>query len=167
MVVMVVFAGGCGGSSNSSGTTAGFATASGSSVLTPAIKRVTLAQTSGGLGAQPVGDCSPLWSYTLSLDTKRLALNCTAQADGTVTITDDVALTDPVFATLVAAAQAVTVSGRRECGADFTTRELRVESATAMLTYGDDFWGCLRDHDEFVTWEGLNSLEAALQAIAP
>src|ERR1043166_2267243 len=68
---------GCGGGLGS--PSGEFATTPGSSVLTPAVLRGTLTGKGGGLGG---GTCSaasvcigPLFSYTLSLDTKRLAFN--------------------------------------------------------------------------------------------
>jgi hypothetical protein len=175
--LMLVLAG-CGGGSLGSpdgSTPSEFATTPGSSVLTPAALKVTLMTKSGGFGTAgaPTGSaCSPgYWSYKLSLDTKRLAFDgCRVQGDPSlpasyVPAMDDLALSDADLATLTFAAAAVTVSARRECGADRGARELRVESADAALTYGDDFWGCLEDYDSYVDWQDLDNLQALLQGI--
>jgi hypothetical protein len=173
-LVLVALAGwGCGGSVD--GGPGGFATTPDASVLTPAVVRVTLTSKGGGLGggsdASRTGWVVSPYSYTLSLDTKRLAFTgWFIQGDGPgppVSTMDDVNLTDPEFQTLVAAARAVTVSARRGCGADASERELRVESAGAALTYGDDFYGCLTTYEDFVTFDGLNNLETAFAAIGP
>jgi len=168
--VLTALVGGCGGG----GLSSEFATSPDASVLTPAIKKVTLTSEGGGLGGGPCsasGVClTGVWSYTLSLDTKRLAFTgSTLQGDPPMPVAGmaDVSLTDPELQTLIAATRAVTVSARRECGADAPTRELRVESATNALTYGDDFYACLMDHDHFVTFEGLNSLQTAFAGISP
>ena len=161
---------GCGGAVV--GPSPGFATAPDSSVLTPAVRKVTLTMKGGGIGSAP---CSPagvcltqLWSYTLWLDTKRLAFDGSiADQLMAVPVMADVALSAPQFETLTAAARAVTVSARTECGADAPQRELRVESADAALTYGDDIYACVMNYDHFVKYDGLDNLQTVFVAIAP
>ena len=170
---MLALAGwGCGGAVV--GPSPGFATAPDSSVLTPAVRKVTLTSKGGGLGGGPcsaAGVClTAIWSYTLSLDTKRLAFDGSVSQGNPlmgVPVMDDVALSAPQFETLTAAARAVTVSARTECGADAPERELRVESADAALTYGDDFYACVMNHDHFVKYDGLDNLQTVFVAIAP
>jgi hypothetical protein len=163
---------GCGGSSLSGG---GFATTPDQSVLTPAVVKVTLTSKGGGLSGG--GQCSAagvcvggVFSYTLSLDTKRLAFNGSVYEGNPpmwVPVMDDVGLSASQLETLTGAARAVTVSAKRDCGADASDRELTVESATGALTYGDDFYGCLTTYDQFVTFDGLNNLQTAFAAVAP
>ncbi len=170
--LMLALAGwGCGGTV---GPSPGFATAPDSSVLTPAVRKVTLTSKGGAIGGvvcSPAGVClNPFWSYTLSFDTKRLALDGHLwQVDPIVAVPvmADVALSAPQFETLTAAARAVTVSARTECGADAPERELRVESADAALTYGDDFYACIMNYDHFVKYDGLDKLLTAFIAITP
>ena len=169
---MLMVVAGCGGGLGS--PPGDFATAPGSSVLTPAVRKVTLTSKGGGLGG---GQCSaagvcvgPVFSYTLSLDTKRLAFNGSVfEGDPimTVLVMDEVGLSASQFEMLTAVARAVTISARTECGADAPSRELRVESADAASTYGDDFYACLGDYDHFVTFESLNNLQTAFLTIAP
>ena len=168
---MLALAGwGCGGTGG--GPSPEFATAPDSSVLTPAVRKVTLTMKGGGIGGGP---CSPagvcltqFWSYTLSLDTKRLAFDGSlVDPIVAVPVMADVALSAPQFETLTAAARSVTVSARTECGADAPERELRVESADAALTYGDDFYACIMNYDHFVKYDGLDKLQTAFVAIAP
>jgi hypothetical protein len=173
MMAVVAFAGGCGGSVGG-GMSAKFATAPDSSVLTPAVRTVTLTSKGGGIGG---GQCSPaglcigtVWSYTLSLDTKRLVFaGSTFQSDPAMPVPsmDDVGLTDPELQTLTAAVRAVTVSARTGCGADAPDRELQVASADAAMTYGDDFYACVMNYDPFVKYDGLDNLQAAFFAITP
>ena len=44
---------------------------------------------------------------------------------------------------------------------------LRVESADAALTYGDDFYACVMNYDHFVKYDSLDNLQTAFAAIAP
>jgi hypothetical protein len=172
MVVVVAFAGGCGGSVGS-GMSAEFATAPDSSVLTPAVRKVTLTSKGGGLGG---GQCSPagvcigaVFSYTLSLDTKQLVFAGSTFSDPTMAVptVNDVGLTDVELQTVTTAVRAVTVSARMECGADAPDRELHVESADAAMTYGDDIYSCMMNYDHFVKVDSLNNLQAAFFAITP
>jgi hypothetical protein len=163
---------GCGGTGVSPSPE--FATAPDGSVLTPAVRKVTLTSKGGGIGGgpcSPAGVCPRLvWSYTLSLDTKRLAFDGYLSQGGPtmpVLAMDDVSLSAPQFETLTAAARAVTVSARTGCGADLNERELRVESADAALTYGDDFYACVMNYDHFVKYDGLDKLQTVFEAIAP
>jgi len=171
--MMALVAGSCGGGLDGNGASGGFATAPGSSVLTPAVVKLTLTSGAGfgGPGCTAAGVCiEPVFSYTLSLDTKRLAFNVSLlQGDPpmAVPVMDAVGLSASQLETLTAAARAVTVSARTECGADAPMRELRVESAGAALTYGDDFYACLMDHDHFVQYDGLDNLQTAFVATAP
>jgi hypothetical protein len=163
VALLVAFAGGC-GASVGSGMSAEFATSPGNRVLTPAVRKVTLTSKGGGLGG-----AGP-WSYTLSLDTKRLAFTgSTLEGEPPMPVptVDDVSLADQEFSTVTAAAGAVTVSARRDCGADAPTRELRLESSDASLTYGDDFYGCLMDYVDYVKFDALDSLQTAFEAVAP
>jgi hypothetical protein len=165
IVVVIAFAGaGCGGGSSSGDD---FATTPGTSVLTSAVRTVILTSLGGGFhGGPPAGAaCDPSqWSYLLSPEAKRLAFSgCRIQGDASlpesyVTALDNLPLDGPQLETLTAAVHAVTVSAGRQCGADADQRELRVESAGAALTYGDDFYGCLMDYDQFVAFDGLNNL---------
>ena len=171
--LMLTLAGwGCGGTSVDPSPK--FATAPDTSVLTPVVRKVTLTSKGGGIGGGP---CSPAgvcltasWSYTLSLDAKRLAFDgYVLQGDPImpVLVADDVALSTPQFETLTATARAVTVSARTGCGADAPERELRVESADAALTYGDDFYACVMNYDHSVKYDSLDDLQTAFAAIAP
>jgi len=169
-VLAALAAGGCGGGN----LTGEFATAPGSSVLTPAIRKVTLTSNGGGFhGSPPAGAaCDPShWSYTLPLDTKRLAFTgCRIVGDQSlpesyVPAMDDFSITDAQFETATAAVRAVTVSANRQCGADADFRELRVESAGAALTYGDDFYSCVANYDHFVTFDGLSNLASVFFGI--
>jgi hypothetical protein len=167
-VVVALASAGCSGGSLSGDVATGeFATTPGSSVLTSAVRTVILTSSGGGFhGSPPAGAaCDPSqWSYLLSPEAKRLAFSgCRIQGDARlpesfVPAWDNLPLDDAQLETLTAAVRAVTVSARRECGADADERELRVESAVAALTYGDDFYGCIMDHDHFVAFEGLNNL---------
>jgi hypothetical protein len=171
--LMVALAGwGCGGTGV--GPSPEFATTPDSSVLTPSVRKVMLTSKGGGIGGGP---CSPagvcltaVWSYTLSLDIKRLAFNGYVSQGNLmmpVLVMDDVALSAPQLETVTAAARALTVSARTECGADAPERELRVESVDAAVTYGDDFYACVMNYDHFVKYDGLDNLQTVVAAIAP
>lgn len=170
--VLVAVAIGCGGGLGS--PSGAFATAPGSSVLTPAVRKVTLTSKGGGFSLPPpagAGCDAGLWSYIFSIDTKQLAFDgCRIVGDTSlpgsyVPAMDQFPITDPQFQTLTAAVGAVTVSANRQCGADANYRELKVESASGSLTYGDDFYGCLTTYHDFVTFDGLNNLSSVLSAI--
>jgi hypothetical protein len=170
-IALVVALAGC-GSGSLSGTSSGeFATTPGDSVLTASVRNAILSSTGGGFHGWPAAGaaCDPShWSYLVAFEQKRLAFSgCRVQGDASlpesyVPAMDNINLDAPQLETLTAAVHAVTVSARRECGADADSRELRVESATGALTYGDDFYGCLMDHDYFVGFDALNNLTSVL-----
>jgi hypothetical protein len=51
------------------------------------------------------------------------------------------------------------------CGADAPDRSLDVETQQADLVYGDDFYACLKEYRDYVTYASLNDLEAALTGL--
>jgi hypothetical protein len=60
----------------------------------------------------------------------------------------------------------VKVSGdAMSCGADAPDRSLDVETQQADLVYGDDFYACLKEYRDYVTYASLNDLEAALTGL--
>jgi len=154
----------------------GFATAPGASVLAPTVTSVTLASLGGGYGPElPAGaPCDAgVFSYTIGFDTGHLtATLCRLrgpfdQPASYMPLNDDLMLSQPQIATLRGAVRGIVVSDRTTCGADAATRELRVEASGADLTYGDDFYACLKMYQHYVKFEGLDNLGAVLQTIDP
>lgn len=174
VAVSIAFAVGLAGCGSSDALPDGFRTKTGSSIVFPSLTKVTFVSTGGGFhGVPPQGaPCDPaVWSYAISFTDQSLS-SSTCSMQGTANVpesyvpsTETVTLTASQWATIDAAIIAVTVSGRTSCGADADDRHLTVESATGSLTYGDDFYACQTTYPSFVTFESLNGLETALEAI--
>jgi hypothetical protein len=165
---------GCGSGAIGGGTNPdGFNTAPGGSVLVAGVTQVTLTSTGGGLEALPAGaGCDPgIYVYTVNFTDQSLAANnCTVNGDWTdpasfVPWSGVVPLDATQWASVQAAVAAVTVTDGTSCGADAPSRSLVVAKSSASITYGDDFYGCLGQYSQYVSYDDLYHLEATLSAI--
>jgi len=167
---------GCSSGSIGGGTDPnGFNTAPGSSVLVAGVTQVTLTSTGGGLEApRPAGAaCDPgPFVYTIDFGAQTLAASdCTVNGDWSdpasfIPFDGVVSLDATQWANVEAALAAVTVTDDSKCGADAPSRYLAVAKSAASITYGDDFYGCLKQYDQYVSYDDLSALQATLEGIA-
>lgn len=152
----------------------GFNTAKGSSVLVAGVTQVTLDSTGGGLEApRPAGAaCDPgLFAYGVDFGGQTLAVsNCMVNGDWSdpasfVPFDGVISLDATQWSSVEAAIAAVTVTDDSKCGADAPSRNLIVAKPAASITYGDDFYGCLKQYGQYVSYDDLYSLQATLEAI--
>ena len=166
---------GCGSGSLGGGTDPnGFNTARGSSVLVAGVTRVTLTSTGGGLEApQPTGAaCDPgPFVYTIDFAAQTVAIdNCTVNGDWSdpasfVPFSGVVSLDVNQWSNVQAAIAGVTVTDDSKCGADAPSRNLVVAKPAASIAYGDDFYGCLKEYDHYVSYDKLSTLQATIEAL--
>ena len=168
VLALFLFLAGC----NSAAMTGGFATTPGDSVLVGGVTRVTLTSLGGGFHGNPPSGaaCDPSkWEYTVNFgDQTQFSNTCSVTGDGTAP-TDyvpDMLLVslDTQWPTVEGAIAAVTVSGKRLCGADADHWTFTVARGDATQLYGDDFFGCQTTYSEFVTRDSLASLLTVLSA---
>jgi len=153
----------------------GLETRSGNSVLVPSVTKAVFVSKGGGL-VQPTptgAPCDPQkFSYTLDLAASRLAWStCTVTGDyqspsSYMPATGERELTPTELAQAKAALAGVVVSDRRVCGAYKPTFELQVASPQDQLVYGDDFYGCTAQYQQYVVSEGLDTFNTTLGALA-
>jgi len=154
----------------------GLETRSGNSVLVPGVMKAVFVSKGGGNVQPPTpagAPCDPQkFSYALDLAASRLAWStCTVTGDyqspsSYVPTAGERALTPTELAQAKAALAGVIVSARRICGADKPTFELEVASAQDQLIYGDDFYGCTDQYQQYVVSEGLDNFNTTLGALA-
>jgi hypothetical protein len=147
----------------------------GASILTPAVVRATFASPGGGYGPQtPVGAAcvAGAFSYVVSLpdhtvSSSSCAVNGSYDDPASYTLTNQTTMLDSDrWAAIREVLAAVRVSGdEMSCGADAPDRSLDVETQQADLVYGDDFYACLKEYRDYVTYASLNDLEAALTGL--
>jgi hypothetical protein len=167
---------GCGGAS-----TPAPATTIGASVLAAGVSQVTVRELGEGYGpATPVGAPCQLGAdtYTAAADPAThvfpatLAFSfCRVSGDysqvSSYTPASGLVTLDPsAQLTLRTAIAAVTVSDRRTCGADKGLVELEVDDGTNSVTYGDDFYGCSPNYQQFVRSDDLDNLLAVAGALS-
>jgi hypothetical protein len=166
---------GCGSGSIGSGTDPnGFNTARGSSVLVAGVTMVTFVSTGGGLETPlPTGAaCDPgPFVYTVDFRAQTLAAsNCTVSdwSDPATFIPfyGVVSLDASQWSNVEAAIAAVTVTDDSKCGADAPSRYLGVAKSAAAITYGDDFYGCLKQYDHYVSYDDLYALQTTFEGLA-
>jgi hypothetical protein len=172
---IVLLVAGCGSGSIGGGTDPnGFNTAKGSSVLVAGVTQVTLTSTGGGfVGGPPAGAaCDPQkYVYTVNFADESLAAQtCSVNGDWSdpasfVVFDGVIPLDASQWSTVEAAIAAVTVTDNSKCGADAASRNLVVAKPAASITYGDDFYGCLKQYDHYVSSDDLYTLESALGGI--
>ncbi|HEY6476055.1 MAG TPA: hypothetical protein VI456_05695 [Polyangia bacterium] len=134
---------------------------------------MTLTSTGGGLEAVPAGAaCDPaVYVYTVDFTAQSLAANtCTLNGDWSdpanyAASAVVVPLGPNQWASVQAAVAAVTVSDGNGCGADAPSRNLVVAKSSASITYGDDFYICLKQYSQYVSYDDLYQLETTLSAI--
>jgi len=173
-LAIALLLGGCGSGSIGGTDPNGFNTAKGSSVLVAGVTQVTLTSTGGGLEApRPAGAaCDPgLFAYTVDFAGQTLAAsNCAVNGDWNdpasfVPFDGVINLDASQWASVEAAIAGVTVTDDSKCGADAPSRNLVVAKAAASITYGDDFYGCLKQYEHYASYDNLYALQATLEGI--
>jgi hypothetical protein len=163
---------GCDGSSLGDGP---FTTTPGQSVLTAKVSKVTVSSTGGGfVGPRPAGaPCDPgQWTLSVTFDGgvltwDRCDVAGTGEGSADYTVaTGTRTLSGTELARARTVAGSVLVSDRRTCGADKPYDTLEAATASAKLVYGDDFYGCEPNYQQFVESDGLDSLAAALLTLS-
>jgi hypothetical protein len=169
-LAIVLLLGGCG----TGGSSDGFNTLPGSSVLVAGVTSVKLTSLGGGLHAFPPAGaaCDPAqWTYTVGFADQTLAsTTCLVTGDASdpasyVPGGGPITLTPDQWSAVHDAVAAVTVSGKTNCGADADSRNLTVVKASDSFVYGDDFYACLGKYSAFVSFDRLNDLQQVLQSI--
>jgi hypothetical protein len=147
----------------------------GESVLVDGTTSFALASSGGGLAwpAVPQGAaCDPqIWTYTVHIGASLFAWDrCDVNGPGTepanyIRVSGTRTLSRAELDTATAAARLVKVSDRNTCGADKPSLHLGITAATGSITYGDDFYACLKQDDAYVEGASLDNLGTVLRAL--
>jgi hypothetical protein len=168
MVGLVGSAAGCGSGSDTQQPT------NGGSVLTAGVVSATFASTSRGYApALPQGAACDdgLWNYVITLAAHDVVwTGCAVNGSPTdpasyTPAVNDFQLDDSSWAKVHAALAAVTVSDATSCGSDKNDESLTTATASQTITYGDDFYACHKEFDQYVTTSSLDQLSATLYAL--
>ncbi len=153
----------------------GFNTTPGRSVLVEGLTQVSFESTGGGFGPSiPAGaPCDPgKFTYTIDFESQTLS-SVTCNVTGGdwsdpanfVPSSLQITLSGAQWDTAQAALQNVTVTGNMNCGADAPSRDLSLAKPGASITYGDDFYACLKQYPHYVASDSLDVLQTTLAGI--
>jgi hypothetical protein len=154
--------------------TRGHATASGESVFTADVRKLTLENRGGGFGPLPPpgAACDPRpATYTLTIAGHQLASKyCQVTGSGsTATYTPRSgvrALGDDEWSALEPTLTALIVSDATTCGADKPVLVLIVTTGEGDLEYGDDFYACGDRSKPYIASDALSSAQQTLGELA-
>jgi hypothetical protein len=175
LVTIFVLAGCSSGSIGGGTGPGGFNVSPGSSVLVGGLTQVTLESTGGGFGPSiPAGaPCDPgKFTYTIDFEGQSLSAVTCSVTNGDwsdpanfVPSSQQITLSPAQWDSTEGALQNVTVTNNMSCGADAASRDLSLAKPTASITYGDDFYACLKQYPYYVAYDSLDVLETTLAGI--
>jgi hypothetical protein len=139
----------------------------------PAVK-VTFQSSGGGFhGVPPQGAaCDPArWTYVIAMATHDVRwTGCTMNGPyddpaSFVPSTVDHPLDAAAWPAVESALANLHVSDETRCGADKDSWTLTVERSDGTVTYGDDFYACEKQYQNYVAEAGLDALYAVLSKL--
>ena len=146
----------------------------GASVLTPAVVTASYQSAGGGYGPLPPSGaaCDPgKWAYVITMASHDVSwTGCSVNGPESdpssyVASTVDHPLDSSTWTAVRSALANVTISNASSCGADKDEQSLTVQTSGDAITYGDDFYACLKQYDAYVATARLDALYAELSQL--